>query len=194
MLLARRLSSTLLAAGMVAGLGACGGQADSVSQSSETPLVPTTPPRPSVSPSPSPVDPTAATNAKIMADYKVYVARRSSGTVTNRPTYPYEEFMTGNALSVLKSSVTGQYLIGTKFGGSLRFVKGRVAALNLKAKPATATVYGCVIDDLTATTKKGKVTRSGGIRMSTHDKLVLVGGKWKVTETQSNDSGEPGCA
>ncbi|GAA1559827.1 hypothetical protein GCM10009804_15800 [Kribbella hippodromi] len=182
-----------LAACLVAGLAACGGQSDKAAQTPETPLLPATTPPPSVTPSPKPVDPTAAVKAKIMADYKAYIADRSRGTVTNHPSYPYERHMTGNALSAIKSAVGGMYLIGTKYGGNMVFVKGRVAALNLKAKPATATVYGCVISNLTATSKKGKVRRDGGIRASTHDQLVLVGGTWKVTENQSNDPREPGC-
>lgn len=194
MSLARTLSSAALAAVLVASLGACGGQADTAVQSPETPLVPTSAPPSSVTPSPTPVDPTIAVKSKIMADFQAYVAGSSRGMSTNHPTYPYDQFMTGNALTVMKSLVTGAYLIGTKYGGSIRFVKGHVAALNLKSKPATATVYGCIIDDLTATTKKGKVTKSGGIRLSAHDQLVLIGGKWKVTETESHDSGEPGCA
>ncbi|WP_432887890.1 hypothetical protein ACQPYH_06255 [Kribbella sp. CA-245084] len=188
------MSGAVLAAGLVTGLGACGGQADTAAQAPETPLVPTSSSPTSVRPSPAPADPTVAAKAKIMADYKAYVAARSNGTVTNKPSYPYEQVMTGNALSVLKSLLTGAYLGGTTYGGSIRFVKGHVAALNLKSKPATATVYGCVIDNLTATSKSGKIRRSGGIQLSTHDQLVLVGGRWKTTETHSLNKGAPGCA
>ncbi|GAA1559808.1 hypothetical protein GCM10009804_15780 [Kribbella hippodromi] len=194
MSLGRALSVAGLAAGLIAGLAACGGQADKAAQTPETPLLPATTPPPSVTPSPTPVDPTVAAKIKIMADYKAYIATKSNGMVSNHPTYPFERNMTGNALQSMKSWMGGMYLIETKYGGNITFVKGRVAALNLKAKPATATVYGCVIDNLTATSKKGKVRRSGGTHLSTHDQLVLVGGTWKVTENQSNDSKSPGCA
>ncbi|MDX3007073.1 hypothetical protein PWY87_35755 [Kribbella solani] len=193
---ARTLSGAVLAACLVAGLAGCGGQADKdkAAETPQTPLLPASAPPSSAKPTPKPVDPTTAAKAKIMADYKTYVGWRSAGVVSNRPSYPFEQYMTGNSLQVVKSLMGGMYLIGTKYGGSMTFVKGRVAAVNLKAKPATATVYGCVIDDLTATNKQGKVRRSGGSQMSTRDQLVLVGGRWKVTETQTNTPESPGCA
>ncbi|MDX3007061.1 hypothetical protein PWY87_35695 [Kribbella solani] len=193
---ARTLSGAVLAACLVAGLAGCGGQADKdkAAETPQTPLLPASAPPSSAKPTPKPVDPTTAAKTKIMADYKAYIADRSHGTVTNKPSYPYEKFMTGNALSALKSSVGGMYLIESKFGGSITFIKGRVAVINLKAKPATATVYACVIDDLTLTSKKGEVRKSGGIRLSNHDQVVLIGGRWKVTETQTNKPQDPGCA
>lgn len=128
-----------------------------------------------------------------MADYQVYVATRSSGIVSNDPTFAYEQVMTGNALSAIRSVVTGAKMIGTKYSGSVRFVKGQVATVNLKAKPATATVQGCVLDGLKATSKSGKVTGSS-VETSTKDVMVLIGGRWKATETQALDKSAPGCA
>ncbi|GAA2843717.1 hypothetical protein [Kribbella solani] len=192
---ARTLSGAVLAACLVAGLAGCGGaDKDKAAETPQTPLLPASAPPSSATPTPKPVDPTTAAKTKILADYKAYVAAKSSGMVSNRPSYPFEQHMTGNALSAMKSQMGGMYLIETKYGGNIIFVKGRVAALNLKAKPATATVYGCVISNLTSRSKTGKVRKDGGLRASTHDQLVLVGGTWKVTENQSNKPQDPGCA
>jgi hypothetical protein len=89
--------------------------------------------------------------------------------------------------------MTGSYDIGTKYSGGVRFIKGKVTALNLKATPATATVQACVFDGLKATSKSGKVT-SASTEVSRHDRLVLVGGRWKPTETTTLEKGAPGCA
>lgn len=128
-----------------------------------------------------------------MADYKNFVATRSRGIVTNDPTFPYEQIMTGNALSATKSVATGANMIGTKYSGSVRFIKGEVVALDLKAKPATATVQACVFDGLSTKSKSGKVT-SSSTEVSREDRMVLVDGIWKATETKSLSKESPGCA
>jgi hypothetical protein len=144
-------------------------------------------------PTPTAADPVTAAKAKVMADYKDFVATRSRGFVSNNPTFPYEQAMTGNALAAMKAVVTGAHEIGTRYSGGLRFIKGEVAALNLKATPATATVRACVFDGLKATSKSGKVT-SSSMEVSKEDRLVLVGGRWKAIETKTLSKGEPGCA
>jgi hypothetical protein len=128
-----------------------------------------------------------------MADYKFSIATQSRGIVSNSATFPYEQVLTGNALSKLRSVVTAAQMAGTKYSGGVRFVKGEVAALNLKAKPATATVQACVYDGLKATSKTGKVTTSA-VEVSRQEQLVLVGGRWKPTEVKSLKKTEPGCA
>ena len=113
--------------------------------------------------------------------------------MSNDPTFAYDKVMTGNALAAVKSVATGAQTIGTKYSGSVRFVKGEVAVVNLDAKPATATVQACVVDGLTARSKTGKITTSPG-EVSREDKMVLVDGRWKATETKSLAKDAPGCA
>lgn len=180
----------MLAIGLVLGVGGCGGE-DKAPQSADTPSATVSTASPT--PTPTAADPSAAVKAKIMADYKLSIETQSRGIVSNRPTYPYEQVLTGNALSALRSVVTGAQMIGTKYSGDIRFVKGKVATLNLTTKPATATVQACVFDGLKATSKSGKVT-SSATQVSREDQLVLVAGRWKATETKSLDKGAPGCA
>jgi hypothetical protein len=175
------------------GLSACGGGDDTTTQPTGSPLVETSSPAPSATPTPTPVDPTVAAKAKVMADYKLAIATQGRGIVSNHPAFPYQQVLTGNALSKLKSAMSGAQLAGVKYSGQVRFVKGEVTALNLKAKPATATVQSCVFDGLKATSKTGKVTASSG-DTSRADELVLVDGRWKITESESFEKTEPGCA
>jgi hypothetical protein len=179
-----------LATALALGASSCGGD-DKTPRTADTPSITSSTPPPT--PTPTPVDPTAAAKTKIMADYQSYIAVRSRGIVSNDPTFPYEQVMAGRALAAVKSVVAGSQMIGTKYSGNIRFVKGHVATLNLKAKPATATVQACIFDGLKATSKSGKVT-SSSIETSTNDRLVLVGGRWKATETQSLDKSAPGCS
>jgi hypothetical protein len=198
----RRTACVLLALVSVLGIGGCGGQGNT-STTSDTPLpIPTVSSTSPTTPA-APTDPAAATKAKIMADYKTYIAARSRGIVSNNPTFPYEQVMTGNALSAIKSVVTGSQMAGTKYSGGIRFVKGEVAALNLRSKPATAMLQACIYDGLKAASKSGKVT-SSSIETSSEDRLVLIDGRWKATETKSLDKNAeafaiswpsgPGCA
>ena len=186
-----RTALGLVTMGLVLSVGGCGGAGKATSSATDTPLVPVSSPSPSA-PS-TPVDPAAVVKAKVMSDYKTFVATRSRGIVSNNPTFPYEQVMTGNALSTIKSVMTGSRMAGTTYSGGLRFVKGHVSALNLRSKPATAIVQACVFDGLKATSKTGKVTTSSG-EISKQDRLVLIAGHWKATETQSLEKGAPGCA
>jgi hypothetical protein len=189
--LGRALVGSVVAAGVLLGLSACGSDEKATPLSSDTPSP--TPSSPTASPTPTPVDPTLAVKAKIMADYKNSIATQSHGIVSNNPAFPYEQVMTGNALASIKAVMTGSYNIGTKYTGGVRFIKGKVTALNLKATPATATVQACVFDGLKATSKRGKVT-SASTEVSRHDRMVLIGGRWKATETTTLEKGAPGCA
>ncbi len=179
---------TTMALGLLLGTTACGGDANT-QPPAEQPLVFTTAPKST----PTPVDPTVAAKAKVLADYKRFIDTQSRGFVSNSPTFPYEQVMTGKALASTKSVMAGAQLAGLKYGGSIRFLRGEVSSLNLKAKPATATVQACIDDRLTSTSKTGKVTRSGG-KASTRDELVLVDGGWKASNTQTLKESEPGCA
>ncbi|MDX6250231.1 MAG: hypothetical protein QOF10_3591 [Kribbellaceae bacterium] len=192
MQLRRTVFGSVIATGLILGLTGCGGndQATQPTPVSDTPS-PTmsTPP----TPTPTPVDPVAAAKVKVLADYKNYVAFQTRGVVTNDPVYPYEQVMTGNALRSMKSVVTGMNMMGRKYSGSLTFLKGSVVALNLKAKPATATVQACEMDALVVKDKKGKTLTAPPAKVSTDDRLVLVGGRWKVTETTTLDEHSEGC-
>lgn len=188
----RRVACGLLAILSVLGLVGCGGQGDtSATSTTTTPQSTTSLPSPA-KPS-TPTNTTAAVKAKIMADYRLSIATQSRGIVSNSPSFPYGQVLTGNALSTLKSTMTGAYVAGTKYSGGFRFVKGEVIAMNLKAKPATATVQSCVFDALKATSKSGAV-QSSSTKVSREDELVLVGSRWKITESESFDKTEPGCA
>lgn len=187
----RALGGAVVAAGLIAGLCACGGaDADTTTRSIDSPLPTSSTPSTAT---PTPVDPTVAAKAKVMADYQYYIATRSRGIVSNSPTFPFEKVMTGNALSAIKSAMGGTWTAGAKYSGSVRFVKGEVAVLNLKSKPATAIVQACVYDGLKLTSKSGKVT-SSAVEVSRRDQLVLIGGRWKATETKGLNRSEPGCA
>jgi hypothetical protein len=192
MQLRRTALGTVIAAGLILSLSSCGGK-DHATQ--PAPVSDT--PAPTVSaastPTPKSVDPVAAAKAHAMTDYRNYIAFQSRGFVTNHPTYPYEQVMTGNALQAMKSFVGGMNLAGSKFSGSLTFLKGSVVALNLKAKPATATVQACLKDALVLKNKRGKTMSSPPQRVSTNDRLVLVGKLWKVTETTTYDAHSAGC-
>jgi hypothetical protein len=188
MSLRRTLLGSIIATGLILGLTGCGGD-DHASQ--PTPVSDTPAPTASTS-TPTPVDTTATAKAKVLADYQAYVAFFARGLVSNNPTYPYEQMMTGNALKATKSVTTGMQISGRKFSGTYKYLKGSVVALNLKAKPATATVQACAMDSVILRDKKGKALTSPA-KVATNDRLVLTGGRWKVTETTTLDEHGEGC-
>ncbi|MFB6721203.1 hypothetical protein ACFCV3_13620 [Kribbella sp. NPDC056345] len=178
--------STTLALGLLLGTTACGSDTKTQPPAEQPRVAPTTP-------KPTPVDPTVAAKAKVLADYKLFIDTQSRGFVSNSPTFPYEQVMTGNALAAAKSVMAGAQMAGLKYSGSARFLKGEVSALNLKAKPATATVRACIFDGLKSTSKRGKVT-SLQDKLSREDQMVLVDGRWKASETKGLDKSQEGCA
>jgi hypothetical protein len=188
--LRQRLLGAIVATGLVLGLSACGGDDKATglpeSTASSSAAAPT--------PTPTPVDPAVAAKAKIMADYETYVAFRARGFASNNPTYPYEQMMAGNALQAMKSVTAGMQMVGRKYSGTMTYLKGSVAVLNLKAKPATATVQACVMDKLVLKDKNGKALTKGPAKVATDDELVLVGTQWKVTETTTYSDTSAGCA
>jgi hypothetical protein len=189
--LRQTLLGAIVAAGLIFGLSACG---DGEKAAGPTPVSDTPSPTATPTPTPTPVDPIVAAKAKIIADYKNYVAVRSRGLASNNPTYPYDQAMTGNALQAMKSVAAGNQMIGRKASGSVTYLKGTVTALNLKTKPASATVQACIMDKLVLKDKKGKVLTDPPAKISTSDKLVLVGTQWKITETASEDAAGAGCS
>lgn len=186
----RRVVFGMVAAGLVVSLSGCGGDGEAEPLASVTPTV-TNSATATATPTPT-VDPAVAARGKIMADYKQLVDFQSRGFVSNDPTYPYEQMMVGNALRTMKSVATAGRLNGTRYSGSVRFLKGSVVALNLRAKPATATVHGCVLDSLIAR-KNGKTLTAPPQQVSTETKMLLVGGRWKETESATTVKDVGGC-
>jgi hypothetical protein len=192
MQLRRTLLSAAITTALVLGLSGCGSKDDATQQPSvsDTP----SPTAPTVSKStPTPVDPVVAAKATVLADYKSFTVFRTRGFLSNDPVYPFEQAMTGNALKAMKSVMTGMNMLGRKYTGNLTFLKGSVVVLNLKAKPATATVQACAMDALVLRDKKGKALTGAPAKVSTNDKMVLVGKLWKVTETTTYDQNSAGC-
>ncbi len=178
-----------VASGLLVGMSACGGD-DKTATASDLPT--SVPTDASASATPTPVDPTAAAKVKVLKDYQEFLDVRARGLLSNSPGYPYEQVMTGNALQTAKSYVGGMALINAKFSGSYKYLQGSVVALNLKGKPATATVRACAMDSIILTSKAGKAQNEAA-KVSTDDDLVLTGGKWKVTETATLDDTGEGC-
>lgn len=178
-----------VAGGLLVGMSACGGD-DKTTSADELPTsVPTSAPP---SATPTPADPTAAAKAEVLKDYQEFLAFRARGMVSNSATFPYEQMMTGNALRAAKSYVGGMASVGSRFSGSYKYLKGSVVAVNLKAEPATASVQACAMDSLILTDKSGKQLTEA-TKVATDDKLVLTGGRWKVTETFSGEPTGEGC-
>jgi hypothetical protein len=190
--LRRTTFGTVVATGLILGLSGCGGHDQAAPSANDTPLLPVSTPIPTPTPTPT-VDPTAAAKAKVLADYRHFTSVSGQGWLSNKPSYPYEQVMTGEALSAQKAVVTGADLIGTKYSGSLKFIKGSVVALDLKAKPATATVRACVHDALVAKTKAGKTVSPPPAYVSREDRMVLVAGRWKATDTKATEEDPDEC-
>ena len=190
MQLRRTVFGTVVVTGLVLGLSSCGGN-DHATQPTPVSDTPSST-APSVS-TPPPVDPVAAAKAKVLADYQRFVSVRGLGWVSNKPSYPYEQVMTGEALSAMKAVVTGADLAGTKYSGNVKFIKGSVVTLDLKAKPATATVRACVHDALVAKTKAGKTISAPPAYVSREDRMALVAGRWKTSDTKSTGEDSNEC-
>jgi len=190
MQLRRTLLSAAITTALILGLSSCGSKDDATQQppASDTPASTPTP-----TTTPTPVDPTAAAKAKVLADYQTFVATRTRGFLSNSPTFPYEDVMTGEALQAQKAGMTGAYDIGTKYSGTARFIKAHVVSLNLQAKPATAKVQACILDSLASTSKSGKKTGGTPQEVATDDQMVLVGGKWKTSINRTLDKTAAGC-
>lgn len=173
----RAVVSLTITAALTVGITGCSGNDQTSPPVTDTPS--------STTPTPTPVDPTAAAKAKVLADYAVATNFRAQGMLSNQPTYPYQRWLTGNALQTAKSVGSGMQLSGRKYTGSFKYLKGTVAALNLKTKPATATVEGCVYSGIVLRDKKGTVVSDPPSNLTTNDQLVLIGQRWMVTETQA---------
>lgn len=188
--LRRTLLGSIVATGLILGIGGCGGEGKTP-QTADTPSV--TSSTTSATPTPS-EDPTAAARAKVLADFQQYVLVWSKGKTTGGATYPYEQVMTGQALKVTKSVASADHLRGIRATGSVTFVRGSVVALNLRAKPSTARVQGCLLDQISGTDKKGtKVYKPTG-KVSADVTLNLVDTTWKVASTGLTEKGVDACA
>lgn len=183
-----RYGVTAAAIGLLLTLGACGGGDKPAAASNETPLIPSiTAPTatPSATRKPTPVDPTTAARGQVLAAYPVFYATLMGGLRDGGVAYRYDAVMVGAALEAAHSNQ--QILKGfrrMKVTGTWQLLEARVSAIDLAAKPATATVTACVIDNLTGVDKNGKVTKPGG-KISRRDMLKVVKGRWMVYSTQS---------
>lgn len=181
-----------LAIGLVLGVVGCSGD-DTSPQSADTPSAATssTPVTPSATQS---QDASSAAKVKALADYKYFVAVWTKGRTSGNPAYPYDQVMTGKALQMTKSVATADDLRGIKATGTVTFLRGSVVALDLKAKPATATVRSCELDRMSGVDKKGtQVYRPGG-EVSTETTMALVGNRWKVSNKAVSGKDEGACA
>ena len=188
MTIRRTMFGVALATGLALGASGCGGD-DKTPQTADTPSVtsPTPPPTPTA-------DPSSAATAKVLADFQHYVVVWSKGKTSGGATYPYEQVMTGQALKVTKSVASADRLRGIKAAGNLTFVRGSVVALNLRAKPSTAMVQACLLDEISGTDKKGtKVYKPAG-KVSADVTLNLVDTTWKVASTALTEKGVDACA
>ena len=181
-----RYGATAAAIGLLLTLGACGGSDQPASASNQTPIVPSTPvTAPTVTPT---VDPTTAAKTKVLADYANYFTYMTKGLRYGGVTYPYEQVMTGAALTALKNNMAVvRGVQGGKVTGSSRLLESRVSDLKLTGKPPTATVTACAIDNFTVTDKHGKVTVKPPGKVTQLDKLMLVKGRWMVYSTETGD-------
>jgi hypothetical protein len=178
--------------GILFGLSACGDGDQATQSASQTP--PVTPLSPTPSVTPTPVDPTEAARAKVLADYKHFVTFWTAGTISGDPTYPYEQVMAGEALRVTKSASTADHIRGIKFSGSTKFLRGSVVKLDLNAKPSTARVQSCELDQISGVDKKGKQAYKPSGQVSTDITLALMDGRWKVTGQAITGKNEGACA
>lgn len=184
----RTLLSTILVTGLILGTASCSGDDQTTSSAPVSNTPPSTP-----SPIPTTVDPVAAAKAKVITDYELFINFRSQGWISNKPSFPYEEVMTGKALTSMKAVVTGAGQAGTKYSGTVQFVKGSVVAIDIEATPATATVKACVHDALVAKTKTGKTVSAPPAYVAREDRMTLVAGRWKASETKSTGEDSKGC-
>lgn len=188
--LRRTVSGLAAATGLLFSLSACGDNdqtapppADSPATSSSTP-----------SATPTPVDPTTAAKTKALADYQYFVTFWTKGKTSGNPAYPYDEVMTGEALKLTKSVATADDLRGIKATGAVKFLRGSVASVDLAAKPATARVLSCELDQITGVDKKGKQVYRPVGEISSDTTLALVGDRWKVTRKTVSGKDEGACA
>lgn len=178
----RQYRAVVAVCSLLLALSACGGN-DATQAASQTSVLPTATPSPTPTAKPT-VDPTTAAKARILADYAYFYAFYIKGALHGGVSYPYEQVMTGGALSAFKSFIAAtKGLRGARFTGSAPFLGSEVTALDLRAKPATATVVACVIDNVTGTDKAGKRIFSPPGKVSRVDKVQLIKGRWMVFST-----------
>jgi hypothetical protein len=173
---------------MLLTLAACGGNDAATPSASQTPVIPVTP-TPTVTAKPTPVDPTTAAKAKILADYAAYFAYAKKGIRYGGAGYAYERWMVDGALSSWKSYIGAiKGVRGGKVTGDSRLLESKVTALDLKAKVPTATVLACIDDGFTTVAKDGKVIARPGGKVTRQDKVKLLNGRWMVYYTQGGNA------
>jgi hypothetical protein len=187
--LRRTAFATVVATALILGLSGCGGHDQAAPPATDTPLLPVSTPTPTPT-----LDRTAAAKAKVLADYKNYVAVWTKGKVSGDPAYPYDQVMTGEALRLTKAVAAADDLRGIKASGGVKYLYGSVVALNLSAKPATARVESCEADQINGVDKKGRQVYRPVGQVSSDTNLALVSGRWKVTRKVVSGKEDGACA
>jgi hypothetical protein len=187
-----RYGAWVVAAGMLLTVAACGGNDAARPSVSQTPVILVTS-TPAPKPTPKPVDPTTAAKQKILADYATSFAFIQKGFLIGGGGYPYETWMTDDALSSIKSFVGFVKVVRrAKVTGEGKLLQSKVTALDLKTKIPTATVTACVTDNYTAVaSNKVVIVRPAG-KVVKVDKVKLLKGRWMVFSTDTKRA-EFGC-
>lgn len=161
----------------------CGGS-DKADPATSLPTMTPSATTPSVAPTPTLVDPSTAAKTKVLAAYERYLNLFHQGLVKGGPNFRLEPVMTGEALAAAQSYFTfHKGFRQNRFSGTAKLVSSKVTAINLQAKPATATVSACIDEKFTGTNKSGKRFAAPAGMIFKRDKLKLVGGRWLVYET-----------
>lgn len=163
-------------------IAGCGGTPEARPGTSLPTITPsTTTPVATPTPTPTPVDPTTAAKAKVLADYANYHQVFLAGLVKGGANFRYDHVLTGEALAGMNAYIAFHKGVrGTRFSGSAKLTSSMVTAINLKSKPATASVRGCVIDGVTGVSKAGKPVVTPAGRVLKREQLRFLNGRWKV--------------
>lgn len=186
-----RYGTTAAALGLLLLLGACGGSEKPAAASNQAPAIPSTPTvsaAPTSTPTPKPADPTAAARTKVLSDYANFFAVVAKGFRYGGVSYPYEQVLIDPALESTKGTASFvKGIRGGKVTGTSQLLESRISTIDLTAKPPTATVTACMVDNLKAVDKKGKVIFSPPGKITRQDKLKLVKGRWMVYSLDTGD-------
>ena len=146
----------------------------------EEPVVPA--PSSTVAPAPPPSvqDPLEPTRAAVVTSWRGYWTAVQESSSRADPDWPaLSEYMTGRALTEAQLYLTGLQRNGLTERGTLELRNPRVVALDA----TTATIWDCVFDDGHQYDRNGqRVDKSGAVTRGAEAKLLLVAGKWKVSE------------
>ena len=137
---------------------------------------------PAAAPTTSTPDPLEPTRAAVLTAWRGYWTAYDEAASRADPDWPgLREYMTGRALTDVQLYMTGLRRNGLVERGGLE-LRPRVVAI----EGTTATVWDCVTDDGHQYDQSGRmVDKPGAVTRGAEAKLVLEGGKWKVSERPS---------